>query len=49
MRGMGKIFDFFKCMACGKELNGTGEQKPVVENGMTFIYCEECFEKLGKK
>ena len=42
---MGKMYDFFKCMECGKELNGTKEQRPVVESGITYIYCEECFAK----
>ena len=44
---MGTIFDFFRCMSCGKELNGTGEQVQVIDReGFTRIYCAECAEKM---
>ena len=46
---MGPVYDFFKCMACGKQLNGTDEQRQVVDReGFTRIYCEECYEKMQK-
>lgn len=44
---LGKIFDFFKCMLCGKELFSTSEQRAIVDKqGVTRIYCAECYEKV---
>ena len=46
---MKPVHDFFKCEKCGKELNSTSEQRPIVDNeGFTRIYCAECIKSVAK-
>ncbi|MDD5318176.1 MAG: hypothetical protein PHF51_05625 [Candidatus ainarchaeum sp.] len=46
---MDGVHDFFKCEKCGKGLNCTAEQRPIVDrSGFTRVFCAECFRHVEK-
>jgi len=46
---LGRIYDFFKCEKCGKELHSTVEQKHVLDRqGLTHVYCCDCYKEVEK-